>query len=292
MWWHRDLAPAHTSRASATGGNHATHALVRTARRRARIPGPAAGVGPPSPRARGAHVPRHPRPLRPRPGRGPRGCGPARGDHRRGGRYGDGERPGTRRHRGHRPGDHAADGAGGDATRRAVATHPQRRAADAAGPRPGHLAAPRPEGEVGARGGDAARVPEHARRGELHRDPDAQVRRLCDRVRRERLPGRLLRPAGVPRAEPAVLQAADGGRLRAGLRGRAGVPGRAARHRAPPRRVRLPRRRARVHPRPPRRAGRAARRAGRHGLRHPRVRRVRGRARPAPTCPWCPKRSR
>ena len=81
----------------------------------------------------------------------------------------------------------------------------------------------------------------------LHRDPDAQVRGVRDRVRRQRLPGRLLRPAGVPRAEPAVLQAADGGRLRAGLRGRAGVPGRAARHRAAPRGVRLPRRRARLH---------------------------------------------
>ncbi len=149
---------------------------------------------------------------------------------------------------------------------------------DAARPRPGHLAPSRPEGEVGARGGLAARLPDHARRGRLHRDPDAQVRRVGDRVRRERLRGRLLRPAGVPRAEPAVLQAADGGRLRAGLRGRAGVPGRAARHRAPPRGVRLPRRRARLHPRPPRRARDAARRGRRHGRRGPRVRRRRGRA--------------
>ena len=36
---------------------------------------------------------------------------------------------------------------------------------------------------------------------------------------------------GVPRAVAAVLQADDGRRVRAGLRGRTGVPGRAARHR-------------------------------------------------------------
>ena len=44
--------------------------------------------------------------------------------------------------------------------------------------------------------------------------------------------------AGLPRADAAVLQADDGRRVRAGLRGRAGVPRRAARHRPPPRRVR------------------------------------------------------
>ena len=41
----------------------------------------------------------------------------------------------------------------------------------------------------------------------LHRDPDAEDRRLRDRERRERLRARLLRPARVPRPEPAVLQA-------------------------------------------------------------------------------------
>ena len=92
-----------------------------------------------------------------------------------------------------------------------------------------------------------------ARRARLHGDPDAEDRRGRDRGRRERLPRRLLRARRLPRAEPAVLQADDGRRLRARLRGRPGLPRRAARHGAPPRRVRLARRRARLHPRPPRR---------------------------------------
>ena len=54
------------------------------------------------------------------------------------------------------------------------------------------------------------------------------------------------------------------GRVRAGLRGRSGLPGRAARHRAPPRPVHLARRRAGLHRRPPRRDGGAARHGGRH----------------------------
>ncbi len=67
-----------------------------------------------------------------------------------------------------------------------------------------------------------------------------------DRERRERLRARLLRPPGVPRPVAAVLQAAHGRRLRAGLRGRAGVPGRAARHRAAPGAVHVARRGARA----------------------------------------------
>ena len=97
----------------------------------------------------------------------------------------------------------------------------------------------------------------------LHRDADTQDRRQLDRVRRERVRPRLLRAAGLPRAVAAVLQAGAGRRVRAGLRGRPGVPGRAARHGPAPGGVRLARRRAGLHPRPPRRAGRAARRAGR-----------------------------
>ena len=69
---------------------------------------------------------------------------------------------------------------------------------------------------------------------------------------------------GLPGPVPAVLQAADGRGLRAGLRGRAGVPGRAARHRPAPGPVHVARRRARLHRRPPRRDGGAARRRGRH----------------------------
>ena len=45
---------------------------------------------------------------------------------------------------------------------------------------------------------------------------------------------RLLRAARLPGPVPAVLQAGHGRRVRAGLRGRAGVPGRAARHRPAP----------------------------------------------------------
>ena len=66
------------------------------------------------------------------------------------------------------------------------------------------------------------------------------VRRVRHRVRRQRLRARLLRPAGVPGAEPPVLQAAACGCLRAGLRGRAGLACRTARHRAAPGRVPLP----------------------------------------------------
>ena len=54
-------------------------------------------------------------------------------------------------------------------------------------------------------------------------------------------PRRLLRAAGVPGAEPAVLQADHGRGVRAGLRGGAGLSRRAARHAAPPQRVRLAR---------------------------------------------------
>ena len=123
-----------------------------------------------------------------------------------------------------------ADRAGGDAAGRAVATGPERLAAHAARPRPGDLAAPGPAGEVGAGGRLAARLPRHPRPGRLHRDPHPEVRGVGDRVRGQRVRGRLLRPAGVPGPEPAVLQAADGRGVRARLRGRAGVPGRAARH--------------------------------------------------------------
>ena len=72
---------------------------------------------------------------------------------------------------------------------------------------------------------------------------------------------------GVPGPVAAVLQAADGRRLRAGLRGRAGVPGRAARHRPAPGPVHVARRRAGLHRRPPRRDGGAARRPRRDARR-------------------------
>ena len=96
---------------------------------------------------------------------------------------------------------------------------------------------------------------------------------------------------GLPRAEPAALQADDGRGLRAGLRGRPGLPRRAARHRAPPRAVHLARRRARLHPRPPRRAGGAARRARRHGRGDREYAGAPLRS-SASSCPRCPRRSR
>ena len=84
----------------------------------------------------------------------------------------------------------------------------------------------------------------------LRRDLHAEDRRLGDRGRRQRLRHRLLRPRGVPGPEPAVLQADHGRRLRAGLRGRPGLPRRAPRHAAPPEPVRLARLRDGVHPGP------------------------------------------
>ena len=116
---------------------------------------------------------------------------------------------------------------------------PRRLAADPARPRAGAVAPPGPARPVGARRRLAARLPVHPRRAGLHRGRDPEARRVGDRVGRQRLRRRLLRAAGLPRAEPAVLQAAAGRRLRAGLRGRAGLPRRAARHRPPPRGVPL-----------------------------------------------------
>ena len=84
--------------------------------------------------------------------------------------------------RGDRPADHAADRAGRDPAGRAVAADAQRRPADAARPRAGDLAAPRAEGAVAAGRGLAARLPRHPRRGRVHRDPDAEVRGVGDRV--------------------------------------------------------------------------------------------------------------
>ena len=76
----------------------------------------------------------------------------------------------------------------------------------------------------------------------LHRDADAEDRRCGDRERCERLPDRLLRPTRVPRTVSAVLQADAGRCIRAGLRGRSGLSGRAARHHPAHRGVRLARR--------------------------------------------------
>ena len=127
----------------------------------------------------------------------------------------------------------------------------------------------------------------------LHRGAHPQARRLGHRERRERLRGRLLRPAGVPRPEPAVLQAGAGRGLRAGLRGRAGVPGRAARHRAPPRGVRLASTSSSASSRTTATCIAVLRDvvAG-HGRGGARARRPRRSSCSASTCPWCRRSSR
>ena len=115
-----------------------------------------------------------------------------------------------------------------------------------------------------------ARWPASARRSTARGFTEIQTPKLVaigHRGRRQRLHARLLRPPGLPGAEPAVLQADHGRRLRARLRGRAGLPRRAARHAAPPQRVRQPRRRAGLHRGPLHRDGDAARRARRHARR-------------------------
>ena len=94
------------------------------------------------------------------------------------------------------------------------------------------LAASGPAGALGAGRGVAARLPGRAGRTRLHRDPDAEARVVGSTESGATVFdvdyfGR----TGLPGAVPAVLQADDGRRLRAGLRDRAGVPRRAARHR-------------------------------------------------------------
>ena len=72
----------------------------------------------------------------------------------------------------------------------------------------------------------------------LHRDPHAEADGLGQRVRRRAVQGRVLRKAGLPRAVAAVLQAdGDGGGLRQGVRGRAGVPREPVVHLTPRHRV-------------------------------------------------------
>ena len=172
--------------------------------------GPAAGLGPPPARAGQGHLPGRPRPHRPGPGR-------AAGRHRRCRRRRRRSRSSARRppnaqapggvevteptvDRAHRAGRHPAG--------RALAADPRRRPADAARPRrrsPGGTRRQRAKWELAAASLRGFR--DDPRRAGLHRGPLPQARRVGDRERRQRLRGRLLRPAGVPRPEPAVLQA-------------------------------------------------------------------------------------
>ena len=151
VWWHRDLAPAHTSRAFRHWRYPCNARSVRDL--------PAAEPGS-TVRLQGwVHRRRELAALtflvvRDRSGLaqvvGPRGHRPAGGDHRRGHRYGDRQRAGAGRDRGDRPADHAADRAGRDPAGRAVAAGVRRRTADAARPRAGDLAAPARRRRVGS----------------------------------------------------------------------------------------------------------------------------------------------
>ena len=224
----------------------------------------------------------------------PAGSRPAAGgDAGRGDRDGDRQRAGARRGRGDRGDRDRADRAGRDPGRRAVATRrstPGCRRCSTTPPTTWRHPLQRAKWELAAASLRGFRDTLDARGFTEVQLP--QAGRVRDRERRQRLRGRLLRPPGVPRPEPAVLQAAAGRGLRARLRGRAGVPRRAARHGAAPRGVRLARRRARLHRGPPRRRRLSARRGRRHGRRGPRARRAGRRAARHRAAAWCPRSSR
>ncbi len=177
--------------------------------------------------------------------------GLAGGDRRRGDRSRHPQRGRARGSRAHRAGDHRPHRAGAAAAHGAVAPDLRRRPADAPRPRRGDPAPPPAPGGLAARERVDGGLPLGAGSARLHRDRDAQARRHGHGVGCQRLHRRLLRAHRLPRAEPAALQADARRGLRARLRGRTGLPCRAARHRAPPRAVHLARRRARLHPRPP-----------------------------------------
>ena len=152
----------------------------------------------------------------------PRGRRAARGDDGRGGRTAERQPAGARRGRGDRAGLPRADRAGGRRRRSSCGGRPSTpacRRCSTTRRSPGGI---RPSAaQVGAGRGQPARLPRAPSTPRASPRSRPQARRVGDRARRERLPRRLLRPAGVPRAEPAVLQADAGRRLRAGLRGRA-----------------------------------------------------------------------
>ncbi|PSK67239.1 hypothetical protein B0E53_00770 [Micromonospora sp. MH33] len=239
------------------GGNRrATHPVLRAhppcrrdrADRRLGAPPPAAQVG---------GLPDRAGRRRPGPGGGHRPGGArgrrvaARGDRRRGGRHGGRERHRARRGRAGR-----ADGTPTRPARRPAAVRPvpagaHRHPAHPARPRPDRAAPRDPVGGAADLGGGGGRLPGRPRRPRVRGDPHPEGGRLVHRERGERVRAGLVRPARVPGPVAAVLQAAHGRRLRAGVRGRAGVPRRAARHRPAPGPVHLARRRAGLRGRPP-----------------------------------------
>src|SRR5207244_13031317 len=113
---------------------------------------------------------------------------------------------------------------GRGAADRAPAARAEGDAAGATRLRAGRTQAPAGTGAVQDRRGGGERLPGGAGPARVHGDLDAEARRERDRERRERFLARLLRPRGVPRAEPAVLPADDGRGLRALLRDGPRVP--------------------------------------------------------------------
>ncbi|CAK7286910.1 Aspartyl-tRNA synthetase @ Aspartyl-tRNA(Asn) synthetase [Streptomyces misionensis JCM 4497] len=200
----------------------------------------------------------------PRPTRHGRGGSARCGDRATDRRHGDREPAGTRRIRGDLTGGDDPVRARGRPALRPVPADGAGHPADHPRPRPGHPAPPPAARPARHRGRVGRRLPQGPGRTRLHRDPHPEGRGVRHRVRSRRLRDRLVRRRGVPGPVPAVLQAGHGRGVRAGLRDRAGVPRRAARHRTAPRAVHLARRGTGVRRRPPRRHGGAARGPGRH----------------------------
>ncbi len=261
--WHRDFPIARTPRDSCWESDEFSCSGRRPApvRRRAR---PRRRLGTPSASPEVRHVRRGQGPLRARASGAPRGR--ATGGNRGGGaRDRDGEPARARRRRADRAGP---DDTGGGRPAPAVRPLPARGhgvTADDPRPRSGGVAASFAEGALRRVRGRCAGLSVHFGRHGVHGGAHAEDRGVGDRVGRERVRHRLLRPSRLPRAVAAVLQAGAGRRVRTRLRGRPGLPRRAARHRPPPRAVHQPGRRTGVRPGPPRRHGRPARSAGRDG---------------------------
>ena len=158
--------------------------------------------------------------------------------------------------------------AGGGAAVRAAPAGQLRAAPDAARPRGGVAAASRRAAPSPGWRRRRIGLPRALSTGRLHRDLHAEG----GRRRRPRAARTCSRSTGsVARAylaqSPQFYKQIMVGVFERVYEVGAGLPRRAARHRASPRRVRVARRRDGLHPRPPRRDGGAARRARRHDRR-------------------------
>ncbi len=165
----------------------------------------------------------------------------AGGDDGRRRRNRDGEPRRAGRGRDHVAGDHTVDRPGRIAAVRPLPAVGGGQPADDPRPRTGRAPASAARGRPPDRCRGARRLPARAGRAVVRRNRHPEDRRYGDRKRRQRLSPRLLRPPGLSGAVAAALQADHGRRVRAGVRGRQGVPGRAQRHRSAPRRIHVPR---------------------------------------------------